>query len=126
MAFTSNEDDAGSDGKFYVDLQTRKGQTGKARLYNRPGNDYSKNKGDLWAFDLQSDFGFSDCFCYERDVSNITLTPGGTDGWNIQTIFTILKIGNEYTVLSADVNVNKWLDGDRTADDLYFKLSMTN
>ncbi len=126
MAFTSDENYAGSDGDFYVELQLRNGQTGQAELYNRPGDDYSPNKGDLWAFDLQSDFGFSDCFCYERDVSNITLTPGGNDGWNIQTIFTILKIGNDYTILSADVNVYKSLDGNGAADDVYFKLSMTN
>ncbi len=126
MAFTSGKHHAGSDGTFYVELQPRKGQAGKAQLYNRKGHYYSKNKGVLWAFDLQSDFGFSDCFCYERDVSNITLTPAGNNGWNIQTIFTILKIGNEYTVLSADVNVYKWLDGNGAADARYFKLSMTN
>ena len=53
MAFTSDLSGASSDSSHSIQLQYN-GAVKTMDLYDRPGNDYTLNKGDLWELSLSS------------------------------------------------------------------------
>ena len=116
MAFTSGSGDAGSDDSpyLYVHLTNEQGST---RFYDRPGNDMSGNKGDFWIFNLYTDLGLADSCITKDDVQRIVIQNGGNDGWKIESIMTTLAVRNQYTVVTADIHLNKWVDGNPSGGD---------
>jgi len=70
----------------------------KIKLYDRPGNDYTRYKGDKWSIRL-SDFGFSDKCILRGDIVNLALLAGGDDGWNIESVVTYLK--HDFTTVNS-------------------------
>ena len=116
MAFTSGSGDAGSDDSpyLYVYLTNEQGST---RFYDRPGNDMSGNKGDFWIFNLYTDLGLSDNCITKDDVQSIVIHNGGNDGWKIESVMTTLAVRNQYTVVTADIHLNKWVDGNPSGGD---------
>ena len=95
----------------------------KVRLYNRPGDDYAPNKGDLWKISLSS-FEFDDYCITRSEIENLALLEGGNDGWNIESVVTFLNRGTHYHLLSRDFNVYRWLDGDGQLSHLRFDLNL--
>ena len=91
-------------------------------LYNRPGDDYLTNKGDLWSFNFQSSFGFN---CIRiSDIDRVSIVENANDGWNIETIVTLVSdSSNRLQVLTRDFDVNRWIDGDGAASHRRFDLS---
>ncbi|MCG8623624.1 MAG: hypothetical protein MJE68_16730 [Proteobacteria bacterium] len=90
MAFTSGVDDAGSDTSHIIEVQTI-GQVRNLVLYDRPGDDMQKNKGDLWKINF-SDFSFTDGCITIGEISGASIVENnGNDGWNIDSIVTLVK-----------------------------------
>ena len=57
-------------------------------------------------------FRFRNGCIRKQDVNKIIIQNGGNDGWKISSIMTVLRVGNYYTVLTADMGINRWIDGD--------------
>ena len=123
LAFTSGLTNAGSNDDAYVEMRLKTGETRLIRLYNRPGDDYMRYKGDLWKISLSS-FGFNDKCITRSDIDNLALVEGGHDGWNIESVVTFLKRESYYRLLSQDFNVYRWLDGNGELSHLRFDLNL--
>ena len=109
---TSNILWAGSDQshKFVATYYTDRLTTKEWPLYDRPGNDYFQNKGDLWEFSTDT----TDCI-HPSDVISLSYRAASKDGWNIETAFTIVSLDDgRYALLTADVDAYRWIDTDKT------------
>ena len=72
----------------------------------------SKNKGDFWIFNLYTDLGLSDSCITKDDIQSVIIQNGGNDGWKIESVMTTLASGTQYTVVTADIHLNMWVDGN--------------
>ena len=124
MAFTSGSGGAGSDDSpyLYVHLTNKQGST---RFYDRPGNDMYSNKGDFWRFNLKTDLGLTDSCITKDDVQSIVIQNGGNDGWKIESVMTTLAAGTKYTVVTADIHLNKWVDGNPSGGDSFTSITLS-
>lgn len=123
LAFTSGLAYAGTDDRAFVEMRLTTGETKKIQLYDRPGDDYTRYKGDKWSIRL-SDFGFSDKCILRGDIVNLALLAGGDDGWNIESVVTYLKHDSYYRELSRDFEVYRWLDGNNGPFQARFDLTL--
>jgi hypothetical protein len=123
MAFTSGVDNAGSDTSHIIEVQAM-GQVRNLVLYDRPGDDMQKNKGDLWKIDF-SDFHFTDgCITIDK-ISGASIVENGNDGWNIDSIATLVKDNRGgVEVLTQDLDVFRWIDGDDLPQYRRFDLTL--
>ena len=111
MAFTSGVDDADSDTSHIIEVQAI-GQVRNLVLYDRPGDDMQKNKGDLWKIDF-SDFHFTDGCITISKISGVSIVENGNDGWNIDSIVTMVKDNRGgVEALTQDLDVFRWIDGN--------------
>ena len=111
MAFTSNILHAGSDQSHGVELQVRS-TVRQLRLYDRPGDDMSPHKGDLWELNI-ADFHFLDPCISIRKIRGVSIVERSNDGWNIASIATFVKDSHDQVqVLTQDIGVNRWIDGN--------------
>lgn len=123
MAFTSGRDHAGSDDGHSVQIQLKNSDIQHVRLYDRPGDDMQKNKGDLWKIDF-SKFGFSDSCIKKSKIKSVAITESSNDGWNIESIATFIEDTAEgLQILTQDFNVYRWIDGDGSASHRRFDLT---
>ena len=115
MAFTSGISEAGTDDGHGIELQVN-GHIRSLPLYNRAGDDASKNKGDLWEFSMSS-FGFPNSCITIEDIEAVSIVERSNDGWNIASIMTVVEdmLGG-FKLLTRDFDVNRWIDGNH--DDL--------
>ena len=121
MAFTSGVDDAGSDTSHIIEVQTI-GQVRNLVLYDRPGDDMQKNKGDLWKIDF-SDFHFTDGCITISKISGVSIVENGNDGWNIDSIVTMVKDNHGgVEALTQDLDVFYWIDGNDLPKYRHFDL----
>ena len=113
MAFTSGIHNAGSkDSVRHAVVIELTGAVNKLSLLpNLPEDDYEKNKGDLWKLSFKDDFLLDDCVT-KNDIKSIFIMENGNDGWNIETIVTFIKRGNDYELATCDFDVNAWIDGN--------------
>ena len=123
MAFTSGKDYADSDTSYIIEIQAN-GKVQNRLLYDRPGDDMHKNKGDLWKINF-SDFGFtSDCITI-GDISGASIVAKGNDGWNIESIVTLVKgTDGGVKLLTQDLDVFRWIDGDGPQKERRFDLTL--
>ena len=105
MAFTSGLSGADSDTSHNIELQYS-GYVRTMTLYDRSGDDYQSNKGDLWEFSL------SGCVTLSA-ITRVSVAENGNDGWNIESIVTLVRDpSNRIQVLTRNFGVNRWIDGD--------------
>ena len=124
IAFTSGLKKADSDDRAFVEMRLRNGEISTIRLYDRKGDDYVRYKGDMWQFDLYA-FGFNDNCITRSDIVHLALLEGGNDGWNIDSVITLLQRKSYYRILSRDFHVDHWLDGnDGDLSHLRFDLTL--
>ena len=127
LAFTSGVGAAQTAGSHEVELRAAS-QTRHVALPDRPVDDYTPNKGDLWKIPI-SDFGFSlpgQCIQL-TDVEEISINERHNDGWNIDSIVTFLRSGNstyDFHLASVDIDVFRWIDGDSTHAKRRFELNL--
>ena len=123
MAFTSGVDDAGSDTSHIVEVQAA-GQVRSVVLYDRPGDDMQKNKGDLWKIDF-SDFHFTVGCITIDEINGVSIVENGNDGWNIDSIVTMVKDDDGgVEALTQDLDVFCWIDGDDLPQYRRFDLTL--
>ena len=129
MAFTAGSGYAGSDSTPYLHVYLNSvylsNKHGSAKLYDRPGNDMYSNKGDFWIFNLKTDLGLTDN-CITKDyIEKIVIQNGGNDGWKIESVMTTLAAGTKYTVVTADIHLNKWVDGNPDEEDSFTSITLS-
>ena len=122
IAFTSGITNGQSDTSHSIQLESNGVVQTVSLIYNRPGDDYQSHKGDLWSMRFSS-FHFSDSCIRIPEIQRVSLVESGNDGWNIQTIVTLVSGSNRLQVLTQDFSVNRWIDGDRGASYRRFDLS---
>lgn len=106
MAFTSGLPSAGSDSPYQIQLHYNSGTVRTISLYDRPGDDYLENKGDLWQFSL------SGCITLSA-ISQVSIVADGTDGWNIGSVVTLVRDSQgRIQVLTRNFGSNFWIDTD--------------
>ena len=82
-----------------------------ASLYDRPGDDYQSNKGDLWTISFSS-FGFSDSCIRIPEIQRVSIVlPTGNDDWNVETVVTLVSGSSNLQVITRDLGVNRWING---------------
>ena len=117
IAFTSGQSGASSDTSHSIQLQYN-GAVKTMDLYNRPGDDYLSNKGDLWELSLSSG-------CIKlSEVQRVSIVENGNDGWNIGSIVTLVSDSTNIQVLTEDFDVNCWIDGDSAASHKQLDLTL--
>ena len=110
IAQTSGEKYADTDDSPYLHLTLTEGRGGgSAQFPDNPGDDMERNKEDTWEISIGS-FGFSQCLT-KSDISTVYLTPGGSDGWKIYWIRTMVVSGYGSQELTYNF-LNRWLDAD--------------
>ncbi|XP_062513897.1 uncharacterized protein LOC134189595 [Corticium candelabrum] len=79
-------------------------------------------KGNIWELNVRQE---SETLCIDRcDVKNVSYRENSNDGWHIDTAFTVAAFSDaRYRLLSADVNVRQWVDGDRDERSKQFDLN---
>ena len=119
MGFTSNLWAAGSDTSHGIQIQYNTGAVRTMTLYDRPGDDYKPNKGDLWELSL------SGGHCIKlRDIIRVSIFEKGNDGWNIESIVTLVSDSSNIDVLTRDFHVNRWIDGNGASSHKQFDLTL--
>lgn len=84
----------------------------KGNLPNLPGNDFQRNKGDLWKISVPS-FGFSDSCIRKSEIERIALEEDNNDGWHIDSIVTFVGTANgQFELATMDMNSFRWVDGN--------------
>ena len=122
MAFTSDENDAGSDDAQSVEVEIN-GEVRPMQLPSLPGDDYLRNKGDLWKIDF-SNFGFSDTCVTIEEINRVSIIAINTDGWIIDSIATFVIYSNGYSrALTQDFDVRRRIDSNMNEFDRRFDLS---
>ena len=118
MAFTSDLSGASSDTSHSIQLQYN-GAVKTMALYDRPGDDYMSNKGDLW------ELGLSGWQCIKiRDLQRVSIIANGNDGWNIESIVTLVSDSSNIQVLTQNFDVDRWIDGDGPSSHRQFDLML--
>ena len=124
MAFTSGIRDSGSNLDHKIRLQA-KGFNSIHFLPDLPKDTYQQQKGDLWKLSMKDSFGFTTCITI-HDIQNISILGGSIDGWNIESIVTFAVVNETvWQQLSADYNVNEWVDLNSGEQRKEFTLSLT-
>ena len=118
MAFTSDLSGASSDTSYSIQLQYN-GAVKTMALYDRPGDDYMSNSGDFWELSL------SGWQCIKiRDLQRVSIIANGNDGWNIESIVTLVSDSSNIQVLTQNFDVNRWIDGDGPSSQRQFDLTL--
>ena len=125
MAFTSGRANAHSDTGHYIKIRLHNNEERRVRFPDNPGDDMLKNKGDLWEISLSS-FGFSMTCITKRDIHSVAIQEGGNDGWNIKSVATMVRSGSKFQILTANMNVNRWIDGNDHPSHRSFTLTKQN
>ena len=120
LAFTSGRKGAGSDKAHEVEVRAA-GQTKVIKLPNLPGDDYKKNKGDLWKLTFRGDLKFTRCVTL-RNLDHIAIEAGSNDGWNIDSIVTFVRAHGSFRLITRNFNAFRWIDGNGPASHRRFKL----
>ena len=100
------------------------GQTREIALPNLPGDDYLRNKGDLWKLTFDGNFKFTGCVTV-RNIEYVRIEEGSNDGWKIDSIVTYVRATGQscFTELTQNFNVNRWIDGNGAASHKHFTLT---
>ena len=122
MGFTSGLKRAGSDDDPFIEIRLFNREKKTVRFPDNSGNDMVRKKGDLWTIPF-SKFGFKSCV-KKGNVESVVVKPGGNDGWNIQSIVTMVSTsGSEKQLLTSDMGVNRWIDGNGPSAEKQLQLT---
>ena len=106
-----------------IELQAR-GYVRSRRFYNRPGDDAVEHKGDLWSFAVSA-FGIPGGCVRINDIEKVFVIESSNDGWNIQSIVTIVRDQyGGFQLLTRDFDVNQWIDGNAHHSHERFELTL--
>lgn len=81
------------------------------------------DKGDLWQINF-SDFHFHDRCITFHEIRRVSIVERNDDGWNIHSIVTLVRdSGNGVQVLTQDLDVYRWIDGNDHHSHRRFELT---
>ena len=125
MAFTTTNKNAGSDNLPSLSVKLKRGDEETLKFpNNKDVNEQTKGKGDLWEFKITKfDFKTDNCIT-KSDISEVTIHNGGNDGWRIESVVTILHGGLRFDVVTADMHVDRWIDGNNGASQQIYDLTV--
>ena len=123
MGFTGNVPSAGSDDSPYIYMELFDGEVGHAKCPDNPGDDMTPNDGDLWKIPIFA-FNFKKSCIRKGVIDKVYMQEGGNDGWFVASIFTAVNSTSGYRLLTADVDVNRWIDGNGSADQKQLVLTI--
>ena len=123
IAVTGSSVTAGSDDSPFLHLGLKNHERGEAIFPDNPGNDMVRNKGDIWVFDIQS-FGFLKTCITREYIKWISIHAGGSDGWNIASVLTLMYAENKYVVFTNDTNINHWIDSNGSTEERELRLTI--
>ena len=89
-------------------LHLTNNEAGEVVLSDNPGYDVLQEGVNEWVIPI-SDFNFQKSCIWKEDIQAVAIS---NDGWNVESIATKLHDGSTYTLLTADVGVYSWVDGD--------------
>ena len=123
MAFTGDSPNSRTSDQHLLEL-TVAGEVRQVALPVVTGLEFQRNKGDKWAFAL-GDFGFTETCIGNWDVDGIAIVEDGTDGWLINSVVTLLQDDDGYvSLLSSDIDVDAWIDGNGGEERKRFDLTI--
>ena len=127
MAFTSTNKHAGSDNLPSLSVKLTSGGEDTLKFPNlKDVNEQTKGKGDLWEFKIaRFDFKTDNCIT-KSDISEVTIHNGGNDGWKIESVVTVLHGGLSFDLVTADMHVNRWIDGNAEPYRQIYDLTIRN
>ena len=121
LAFTSGITRGGSEHTHKVEVRAA-GQTKLIDLPDLRGDDYLRNKGDLWKLSLKDDLGFIGCVTL-RNLDGIAIVADSRDGWNIDSIASYVCAGGHCREATHDFDVFQWIDTDGEPGHARFQLT---
>ena len=122
-AFTSNLLHSQSNTDHNVSLLA-KGVESTIKLPDLPKGKFQQGEGDLWKLSIETDFNITTCITLD-DIQSISLVAASDDGWNIGSITTFAVVSSDCKkLITADYDVNRWVDGDGDDEHLEFALSL--
>ena len=126
MAFTSGLLHADSVNFPTITVKLTNGEEKSVQLYDHPDvNDMMIDKGDLWKFPINAfQFTINNGCVTKSDIVQVTIKNGGNDGWNIESVVTTLHFGSSYVLLTTNMHVNRWIDGNYSPSTLSYVLSI--
>ena len=125
FAYTAGGRFAGSDTAHKIEVRAG-GEVHLTELYDRKGDDYKANKGDVWIFSFSDDFNFSKCI-RKPDIEGITLKPGGNDGWNVESVITFAyDADGDFHLATRDINIYRTIDGNGSPDQRSIDLTVVH
>ena len=93
-------------------------------LPDLPEGNFEQGMGDLWKLSIKDFFNFDTCITLS-DIESISIVAASDDGWNIASIVTYAVVDAEcWQLISADYDVNQWVDGDGLDEHEEFVLSL--
>ena len=98
------------------------GHVRNLQLYNLPGDEYYQHKGDLWKYNITS-FHFPFKCLNISEIQRVSIIEHSNDGWNIDSIVTLVGAGGHFQVLTQNLDVNRWIDGDSHYTHRRFELT---
>ena len=110
-ATTSGDFLSGTNGEISINLGYY-GHNSTVKLYNRPGNDFERNKGDLWYYNI--DQFYSDICVTVNGIDEVRLIADTTDGWILSDAYITadLKNSDKYALLAAGYPIESLADGN--------------
>ena len=126
MAFTSGLLHADSDNFPDIFVKLTNGEEKSVKLDDHPDVDeMMKDKGDLWRLPINTfQFTTNNGCITKSDIVQVTLKKGGDDGWNIESVVTTLHFRSSYVLLTTNMHVNRWIDGNSSPFTLSYVLSI--
>lgn len=124
MAYTSGSHNSQSNTRHNITLLA-KGIESIQILPDLPNGNFEKELADQWKLDMQSFFDFNTCITPD-DIEGISIKANSNDAWNIGSIVTFAVSDNDcFEQISADYNIDQWIDGNGANDSKGYKLSLT-
>ena len=105
LAFTHDEKNSGTDKIPYLNVEFTTGDSVRVEFPNYNYDEIKRHYGDFFRFALSGHLGRTDCITKDS-IDAITIISGGTDGWKIASVFTMLRAGHYFTVVTADVDLD--------------------
>ena len=101
-----------------------KGVESTIKLPDLPKGKFQQGEGDLWKLSIEADFNIATCVSLD-DIQSISIVAASDDGWNIGSITTFAVVSSDCKkLISADYDVNQWVDGNGADEHLKFVLSL--
>ena len=86
---------------------------------------FEKELADQWKLDMQTFFDFNTCITLD-DIEGISIKANSNDAWNIGSVVIFAVSDNDcFEQISADYNIDQWIDGNGADDSKGYKLSLT-